>query len=85
MIVVVAPGHRRRGLAAALIAHGCDWARRRGADRMLLEVRHTNSPALALYEASGFTRIAERRDYYAPGGHAVVMERPLTTTGGTPA
>jgi len=82
--IVVAPEHRRRGLAGALLADGSDWARRRGADRMLLEVRHTNAPALAFYEASGFTRIAERRDYYAPGAHAVVMERPLTT-GGTPA
>lgn len=82
--IVVAPEHRRRGLAGALLGDGCDWARGRGATRMLLEVRHTNTAALAFYEAGGFTRIAERRDYYAPGAHAVVMERPLTT-GGIPA
>lgn len=82
--IVVDGRHRRRGLARALLAEGSDWARGRGADRMLLEVRHGNAAALAFYEASGFTRIAERRDYYAPGAHAVVMERALRT-GGTPA
>src|SRR5690606_16103439 len=76
--VVVDPSHRRRGLAGRLLADGLAWARGRGARRMLLEVRHDNAAALALYAAHGFGRIAERTDYYAPGIHAVVMELPLT-------
>lgn len=79
--IVVVPGHRRRGLATRLLSDGVGWARTRGAERMLLEVRHDNAAALAFYGTHGFRPIAERTDYYAPGAHAVVMELPLTPEG----
>jgi [ribosomal protein S18]-alanine N-acetyltransferase len=48
--------------------------------RMLLEVRLSNAPALALYRKAGFTEIGIRRDYYPAGlerEDAIVMERWL--------
>lgn len=75
--VVVHPVARRRGLATLLIVEGIAWGIERGAGRMLLEVDAANAPALACYERLGFATIAERRDYYAPGVHALVMERTL--------
>ncbi|MGI5951485.1 MAG: GNAT family N-acetyltransferase [Brooklawnia sp.] len=75
--VVVHPAARRRGLARKLIGLGKEWAEAAGAERILLEVRHDNSAALALYEAAGFAPIAQRRDYYGPGRHGVVMECQL--------
>jgi ribosomal-protein-alanine N-acetyltransferase len=39
-------------------------ARERGAKNVFLEVRPSNAPALALYEAFGFNRIGQRRGYY---------------------
>ena len=48
-----------------------------GADRMLLEVSAANAPALAFYEAHGFTRIDVRRRYYRDGTDALVLSRPL--------
>jgi ribosomal-protein-alanine N-acetyltransferase len=36
----------------------------RGARGMLLEVRPSNAPALALYRSSGFEAIGVRRGYY---------------------
>jgi len=52
----------------------------RGARGMLLEVRPSNAPALALYRSSGFEPIGVRRGYYpAEGGRedATVLFRRL--------
>ncbi len=71
--VVVAASHRRRGLAKQLLAHGFAWARSGGAERVMLEVRHDNQAALALYRHLGFQQLAQRRDYYGRGIDAVVL------------
>ena len=75
--IVTSPGARRRGLARQLIGAGVAWARRQGAGRVLLEVEDTNTAALALYATHGFSRISERRDYYGPGAHALILEQSL--------
>ncbi len=52
----------------------------RGAQGMLLEVRPSNAPALALYHSSGFESIGVRRGYYpAEDGRedALVLFRKL--------
>ena len=78
--IVTVPAARRLGLARVLLNAGICWARDMGATRMLLEVDHGNAPALSLYGAHGFHRIAERRDYYGPGAHAVILEREVFQT-----
>ncbi|MGD8215933.1 GNAT family N-acetyltransferase [Aestuariimicrobium sp. Y1814] len=75
--VLVRPTHRGLGLARQLITAGALWAGDRGAERMLLEVRHDNTAALTLYELLGFTTIDTRRDYYGTGLHAHVMQCDL--------
>lgn len=75
--IVTSPMARRRGLARQLMVAGREWSQASGAARMMLEVEATNAAALALYEAEGFHRIAERRDYYGPGVHAVILERAI--------
>ena len=72
--IVTSPAARRCGLARHLMAAGLRWARAQGASRMLLEVEASNAGALALYAAQGFSKIAERRDYYGPGAHALILE-----------
>ena len=73
--VAVAPEARRSGLGAALLDAALDRAKARGARRMLLEVRASNEPALALYRKLGFTELARRKNYYtAPREDAVIME-----------
>ncbi len=79
-IVTSAPA-QRRGLARRLVGAGIVWAREMGANRMLLEVEATNAPALSLYGSVCFHRISERRDYYGPGAHAVVLEREIPAAG----
>jgi ribosomal-protein-alanine N-acetyltransferase len=75
--IAVAEGHRRRGVAGALLGHVVDLAARAGADRLLLEVREDNSGALAFYSARGFAEIDRRPRYYRDGTTAVVLLRPL--------
>ena len=71
------PVARRRGLATDLLAHVRGYAADTGADRLLIEVREDNEPALALYTAAGFIEIARRPRYYRDGSTAIVMEVAL--------
>ena len=79
----VVPDARRRGLGRALLRRFVDDARRLGAEQLFLEVRLSNTGAIALYEAEGFARVARREAYYpprtpgAPREDALVMRRPL--------
>ena len=54
--VRVAPEHRRRGLASAVLAPLLGWAAERGATTAYLQVREDNAAALALYDRLGFER-----------------------------
>ncbi|MCD4535706.1 ribosomal protein S18-alanine N-acetyltransferase [Nocardioides sp. cx-169] len=73
---------RRRGVASALLDAVVALADAGGADRLLLEVRETNAPALAFYAARGFVEVDRRPRYYRDGAPAVVMRRPLGAAGG---
>ena len=75
--IAVHPEHQRSGVAGLLLARVAAAVRAGGADRMLLEVSAANAPALAFYEAQGFTRIDVRRRYYRDGTDALVLSRPL--------
>lgn len=73
--LAVHPEQRRRGLGRQLLALLLRTAEQGGARLVTLEVRHDNLPAIALYEAHGFRQVGLRRNYYAPGRHAVLMEK----------
>jgi [ribosomal protein S18]-alanine N-acetyltransferase len=74
MNVAVDPDRRRRGIATALIAALLE---RVGPDApVTLEVRRSNTGAIALYERFGFRSAGVRRRYYADNGEdAVIMWR----------
>ncbi len=57
--------HQRQGLARKLMTHGLQEAQRAGCTSCSLEVRVSNSRAIALYESYGFEKKAIRKDYYA--------------------
>lgn len=52
--VEVAPTHRRRGVATALLAALRDWGVERGAARSYLQVEVDNEAAIPLYERAGY-------------------------------
>jgi ribosomal-protein-alanine N-acetyltransferase len=60
----VAADVRRTGHGRRLLAAVVHRARNAGAERMHLEVRPSNTAALALYAGTGFERIGLRRAYY---------------------
>lgn len=64
MLFAVAPAFRRQGLAMHLLNVAITEARGRGTQRIFLEMRADNDPALALYERVGFVGVGVRRSYY---------------------
>ena len=76
MNVAVAPERRRQGIARALID---ELLERAGADASVtLEVRVSNTAAIALYESYGFRSVGTRRRYYADTGEdAIIMWRAV--------
>lgn len=54
--LMIAPPHRRRGLAQIMMAATTQWAAERGASVMALQVLADNEAALALYADLGFER-----------------------------
>ena len=63
LLFAVRPEHRGRGIGRALLARFADSARKRGAARLLLEMRRGNT-AEYLYRSFGFEPIGLRPDYY---------------------
>ena len=72
--LVVAPGHRRRGVGAALTRAGLEAVRHLGVLAVVLEVDYANEAAIALYQRLGFEQLTARRDYYGPGRHALILK-----------
>jgi ribosomal-protein-alanine N-acetyltransferase len=72
------PDRRRRGHGAALMDHMLAFARQRGCKYLTLEVRRSNSGAIALYERYGFEAVGVRRQYYVENSEdAIVMALEL--------
>jgi ribosomal-protein-alanine N-acetyltransferase len=75
--IAVNADHRRRGLATAMLDEVVALAVRERAERLLLEVRENNQPALDFYAAHGFIEVDRRPRYYGDGSAAVVLRRSL--------
>jgi ribosomal-protein-alanine N-acetyltransferase len=75
LTLAVRPDARRHGVGRTLLAHLLAEAARRRLREVLLEVRADNEPALGLYRSVGFTRVGQRRGYYADGTDGWVLRR----------
>lgn len=74
LYLLVAPELRRRGMAAMLLDQALEFSHSLQAERMLLEVRVSNQPAIDLYLSRGFVEDGCRKSYYpiyAPGGRVI--------------
>ena len=60
----VAPEYRASGVGARILQKAKILAQDRGAKSIFLEVRQSNSRAIALYLAMGFNELGVRRGYY---------------------
>jgi [ribosomal protein S18]-alanine N-acetyltransferase len=85
MNIAVDPARRRRGIGRAMLEELLDRAGHN--DQYTLEVRPSNTSAIALYERFGFRSAGTRRRYYQDTGEdAVIMWRTAETpsTSGAP-
>ena len=71
--VVSRTDYRGKGIATALISQLISHLKSQNIDRILLEVRENNLPAINLYKKMGFETISVRKGYYADGENALVM------------
>ena len=62
--IAVAASAQRRGLGRHVLQELLDTARQQGRQRVFLEVRVSNVPAIELYLRAGFAVMGERRNYY---------------------
>lgn len=69
--IAVETNARRQGVAGAILLAIEDEAKKKGVTELFLEVNENNSPAIRLYEKSGFSVIGKRPKYY--GNDAAVM------------
>ena len=74
--VAVAPHKRQRGIGYRLLDYAVKTSKGQGLERLFLEVRSRNIPAIRLYTAYGFKEIGTRKNYYKdPQDDAIVMLR----------
>lgn len=76
MNVAVAPAHRRHGVASALLERVFEETANDAQRGYTLEVRVSNTAAIALYERFGFRASGVRRGYYTDNREdALIMWR----------
>lgn len=75
--IAVAADDRGTGLGEALLARVAHSARRRGDQRLRLEVRSDNQTAQRLYERLGYRHFGSHSKYYEDGQDAFRYEKRL--------
>lgn len=75
--IAVTEAFRKSGVGSALLSELLSIAKRDGADKMFLEVRVSNSPAMSMYLKHGFKGLYARTRYYSNGEDCLVMMKEL--------
>jgi ribosomal-protein-alanine acetyltransferase len=79
--LAVVAAQRRQGAGTALLAKALEEWRLRRAKSVYLEVRESNTGAIAFYENDGFSKMGLRKGYYrAPDEAALTMVKKLTAS-----
>jgi [ribosomal protein S18]-alanine N-acetyltransferase len=81
--LAVTAAQRRKSAGTALLTQALEAWRSRGAKTVYLEVRESNTAAIAFYEKHGFASAGLRKGYYRdPDESALTMVRKLTASMG---
>ncbi len=77
-MIVVSKDYRNQSIGSHMIDLGIKEIKKTEAQRIMLEVRDSNTEARRLYERMGFKQISTRKEYYAnPSEDAIIMEMNL--------
>lgn len=71
--VAVAQAMRGQGIGRAILAALMQYAANMGAQVLTLEVRKSNTVALALYQSMGFSQLGVRKRYYEDNGEDALL------------
>lgn len=78
MNLAVSPDYRRQGIGQALVEALVEHLQKNKVIALLLEVRVSNAPAIALYERMGFEQVGRRPKYYHnPREDALILRKEL--------
>ena len=78
MNLAVSPEFRRQGIGEALVKALVAHLQQKGIIALMLEVRVSNTPAIALYQSLGFVQVGRRpRYYHNPREDALIMRKEL--------
>ena len=75
--IVVKKSKLNCGIATFLMEQGIAVVKEKGINKILLEVRKSNTPAINLYQKFNFKAIHVRKGYYPDGEDAVIMQGDL--------
>ena len=79
MNVAVHPDYRRQGIGRELVLALAEALQKKGIRGLMLEVRQSNAPAIALYEQLGFQQVGMRPNYYRnPKENALILRKELS-------
>lgn len=77
--VAVHPSYRKKGYGNALVSTAKTKAKEHQIERIFLEVRVSNAPAIALYQKMGFENLGIRKKFYDhPKEDAYIMSCELS-------
>ncbi len=71
--VFVLPEFRKSGIGFEIVNSAVEMVKNDGINKVFLEVRESNIPAINLYLKSGFKKINVRKKYYSNGENAVIF------------
>ena len=71
--IVTKKEFRNKGVASLLFDSAQKILKEKGIQKILLEVRETNIPAINFYKKKGFNQISIRRRYYPDGENALIF------------
>ena len=76
MNIAVHPDYRRQGIGRDLVLALAEALQKKGIRGLMLEVRQSNAPAIALYEQLGFQQVGLRPNYYRnPKENALILKK----------
>lgn len=77
--VAVFGEYRKEGIGRKLLNEACSGAKVRGCEFITLEVRESNSAAIALYKSEGFEKAGVRKNFYSsPTENGVIYTKYFT-------
>ena len=75
--IAVTEQYRGGGVGTDILNDLCAAAKEKGAVKVFLEVRVSNSPAMSMYLKNGFKGVYARTRYYTDGEDCLVMVKEL--------